>query len=302
MLRGEPVDVLHAFLFHSNLMARLVGPVARVPAVVVSERSVECTKKPWRVWTDRLTWRLADQWTANSREVARVLRQRERIDASRIETIPNGIDLAYFSERVSPAKFRSRMGFGPTDRIVLCIGRLDPLKGQPMLLHAFRQVATAEPHARLCLVGDGRLRETLMGQVEELELQGRVVFTGSISDVRPALASAELLALASTDEGLPGVVMEAQAAGLPVVATAAGGTPELVQHERTGLLVPIRDSSALSTAIVRLLRDRDLARRLAEGGRASVQDLSSDRMVEATLEMYQRLLARTARARLVVAA
>jgi glycosyltransferase involved in cell wall biosynthesis len=141
-----------------------------------------------------------------------------------------------------------------------------------------------------------------MSQVDELKLQGRVVFAGSISDVRPALASAELLALASTEEGLPGVVMEAQAAGLPVVATAAGGTPELVQHERTGLLVPVRDSSALSAAIVRLLRDRDLAGRLAEGGRASVQELSTDRMVEATLEMYQRLLARTARARLVVAA
>lgn len=287
-LLREPLDVLHTFLFHSNLMGRVVGAIARVPTVV-SERSVESNKAAWRLWADRLTWRLADRWTANSRQVARVLEQREGIDAHRIDTIPNGIDAAYFAEVVSPAEFRSRTGIENTDRIVVCIGRLDPLKGQATLLQAFSDVIRNEPHARLCLVGDGPQRAALSRQAAELKLIDRVIFAGTIKDVRPALAAAELFVLPSNEEGLPGSVMEAQAAGVPVVATAVGGTAELVQHERTGLLVPARDPAALSDAIVRLLRDRDLAQRLAHAARSGIQELSIDRMLDTTIEMYQRL-------------
>jgi glycosyltransferase involved in cell wall biosynthesis len=287
-LLREPVEVLHTFLFHSNLLGRVVGAMARVPTIV-SERSVESGKAAWRVRVDRLTWRLARRWTANSREVARVLEQREGIDARRIDTIPNGIDTAHFAEHVSAVEFRSRMGIQPGDRVVVCVGRLDPLKGQTTLVRAFRDVVASEPRARLCLVGDGADRAALARHVDEFRLGDRVTFAGTIADVREALAAADVFVLPSNEEGLPGSVMEAQAAGVPVVATAVGGTPELVQHEHTGLLVPPRDAGALSEAIVRLLRDSDLAQRLAAAARASVQELSVDRMVDTTIAMYRRV-------------
>ena len=301
-LAREPIDVLHAFLFHANLMGRIVGAFARVPAVVVSERSVESTKAPWHLWADRLTWRLADRWTANSRSVARVLERREGVDARRIETILNGIDIAHFEAAVPASGFRSQMGFAEGDRVVVCVGRLDPLKGQGTLVEAFREVASAEPRARLCFVGDGPMRAALTQQSAGLKLSNEVRFSGTLTDVRPALAAAELFVLSSTEEGLPGSVMEAQAAGVPVVATAVGGTPELVRHERTGLLVPARDPVALSAAILRLLRDPDLASRLAAAARADVQQLSVDRMVDATVDLYRRIGARAPRARGAVAA
>jgi glycosyltransferase involved in cell wall biosynthesis len=301
-LLREPIDVLHAFLFHSNLMGRCVGTLARVPAVVVSERSVESTKATWHVWADRLTWRLADRWMANSRSVARVLEQREGIDSERIDTILNGIDLTYFTAPAGRAEFRSQMGYGDADRVVVCVGRLDPLKGQTTLLEAFRDITRHEPRARLCFVGDGAQRASLERQAVALELASLVRFAGTLKDVRPALAGADLFVLPSNEEGLPGSVIEAQAAGVPVVATAAGGTPELVQHERTGLLVPPRDPLALSVAVVRVLRDQALAQQLSNAAKVEVQHLSTDRMVETTLEMYRHLTSHGARARGRVAA
>jgi glycosyltransferase involved in cell wall biosynthesis len=291
-LRADHVDVLHAFLFHSNLLGRMIGCVARVPAVIASERSVESSKAAWRVWADRLTWRLADRWTANAQEVSRVLQRREKVDPDRIEVIPNGIDLAYFAAPVSASAFRSRYRLDVQDRVVLCAGRLDPMKGQHTLLEAFHVVLQDEPDARLCLVGDGPLRPALERRAGELKLGDRVVFAGTLADVRCAFAAAELLVLPSVEEGLPGIVMEAQAAGVPVVATAVGGTPELIQHDRTGLLVPPRDSVALAAAILRLLRSRELCQRLSAAAGAGIQNLSTERMVDATVVMYQALLSR----------
>ena len=114
-------------------------------------------KAAWRVWVDRLTWRLARLWTANSREVARVLEEREGVDARRIDMIPNGIDTAHFAESVRERRVIS-LAHGlsqPGDRVVICVGRLDPLKGQATLRAAFRDVTRKEPRARLCLVGEG---------------------------------------------------------------------------------------------------------------------------------------------------
>lgn len=289
LLRRERVDVLHAFLFHSNLIGRVVGRLAGVPAVIVSERSVESGKTSWRLWADRLTWRLADCWTANSREVARVLEQRERIVASRITVIPNGVDVAHFSQQVNPTAFRTQCDLMSGDRVVVCVGRLDKLKGQATLLEALRIVADEEPTSRLCFVGEGALRQALERQAAELRLMGRVCFAGSLADVRPALAVADLVVLPSTDEGLPGIVLEAFAAGVPVVATAVGGTPELVEHEHTGLLVAARDPAAMAAAIVRLMRDAGLRHRLSQSAREFVQHLSVDRMVGTTEHLYQRL-------------
>jgi glycosyltransferase involved in cell wall biosynthesis len=185
------------------------------------------------------------------------------------------------------------MGFGERDRVIVCVGRLDPLKGQTFLLDAFGRIVPDEPRARLCLVGEGGLRAALMRQAADLGLAEVVRFAGALTDVRPSLASAEMFVLPSTEEGLPGSVIEAQAAGVPVIATAVGGTPELVRHERTGLLVPARDPAALSAAMLRLLRDVELARRLAEAAKADVRHLSTDRMVDTTLEMYRRIGAAT---------
>jgi len=285
----EGVDVLHAFLFHSNLMGRIVGTLAGVHPVIVSERSVESTKAQWRVYADRLTWRLAERWTANSHTVARVLEKREGVDARRIDVIRNGVDLAYFGAEVDQIQFRSLVGLSAGDRMVVCVGRLDPLKGHSTLLEAFREVSQQEPNVRLCLVGDGALRVSLAQQADDMRLSGLVNFVGTLTDVRPALAAADVFVLPSNEEGLPGSVIEAQAAGVPVIATSVGGTPELVQHGRTGLLVPPRDPAALSAAILELLGDPARALELSTAAKAAVQELSIDRMVDATLEMYLRI-------------
>jgi glycosyltransferase involved in cell wall biosynthesis len=290
MLRGSRPAVLHTFNFHANLLGRVVGAALRLPGIVASERSVESAKPRWRVRCDRLTWRLAHRWTANAAAVADVLRARERIDARRIDVIPTGLDLARFEPRPRDHAFRAAHGLGEADRLVVCVGRLDRYKGHDNLLAAFATLAHERPAARLLLVGDGRFRDAIAARARSAGLAAQIRFSGALTDVRPALAAADVFVQASEEEGLPGAVLEAMAMGVPVVATDVGGTREAVDDGVTGLLVPAREPVALAAAVARLLDDPGLAARFGVFGRKRVTDeFSSERELALTDDVYRRL-------------
>ena len=153
---------------------------------------------------------------------------------------------------------------------VVFVGRLDPVKGVPLLLDAFAEVKARHPQARLTIAGDGHIRERLEARARSLGLQ--VNFPGYLDEgqVADLLATADMLVLPSFAEGLPVVLMEALAAQIPVIATQVGGVPELVQHGVSGLIVPPGDVVGLAEAIDRLLSDPALRARMGEVGRAKV--------------------------------
>jgi glycosyltransferase involved in cell wall biosynthesis len=188
--------------------------------------------------------------------------------------VPLGIDLERFgAARAAPAGEVSLVG---------TVGRLAPQKDQETLLEA----AALVPEARFVLVGDGELRPELERRAAELGIADRVTFTGAREDVPELLASFDVFAHPSLFEGFCLAVLEAQAAGVPVVATPVGGIPETVVDGETGLLVPTRDPTALAAAIRRLLEDREFAQRLADAARRSARRYSTERMVEETLKVY----------------
>jgi glycosyltransferase involved in cell wall biosynthesis len=284
LLRRERPAVLHTFLFHSNLVGRVLGRLAGVPIVIASERSAEPGKAAWRIWTDRLTWRLADCWTVNAPVLIDLLARRERIDRARIDLIPTAVDV----ERFRPAEDRSA---APMDARLVCVGRLDRLKGHDTLLEAFVLVVAEQPRATLRLVGDGPRRAALEAQVARHGLGHHVTFTGSAGDVRPFLHGADVFVLASDTEGLPGAVLEAMACGLPVVATDVGGTSHAVLDGDTGLLVAPHDPSALARAVCRLLADRGAAQAMGHRGRArAVEQFSVSATVGHADALYERLI------------
>jgi glycosyltransferase involved in cell wall biosynthesis len=288
-LRTTSPAVLHTFNFHANLLGRVVGAVLRLRGIVASERSVESAKARWRVGCDRATWRLAHRWTVNAAAVADVLRTRERIDAGRIDIIPTGIDLACFGARPRDRAFRASHGVADADHLSVCVGRLDRYKGHDNLLEAFAGLSRERPRARLLLVGDGRFRDALSVRARDAGLADRIHFSGSLGDVRPALAAADVFVQASDEEGLPGAVLEAMAMGLPVVATDVGGTREAVNDGVTGILVPARDPAALAVAVKRLIDDPGLAARFGSFGRKRVaEEFSSDRELALTEDVYRR--------------
>ena len=289
-LRRTRPTILHAFNFHAGLLARVVGKAAaRVPVVIYSEASTELAKRPARIRTDAWTARWADAVYVNAAAIGRVLARREGIPVTQIWTVPTGVDVARFAPRPVDENLRSRLGLEQAYRAVVNVGRLAAYKGQEFLIRAMPEVLRAEPRARLVLVGDGPRRTEFEGLAATLGVAGRVILAGEHYDVAPILAGADLFVLPSTEEGLPHALLEAMAMGVPSVATAVGGVPELV--EGCGVLVPPGDPGALARAILDLLGNRDRALGWARAGRDRVcRSYSLDRMVEATDAMYRALL------------
>lgn len=210
---------------------------------------------------------------------------------SLIATVHNGVD----SDFCPVPEIR---GDNPGDGPVLgAVSRLAPMKGLEHLLDALPGLRAEYPQIRLRIAGDGGLKEDLHRRASALGLDGSVEFLGHVQDMKTFYGSIDLLVLPSIHtEGLPLVVLEAMAAGLPVVATTVGGTPEVVRDGREGLLVPPGNSAALADAIGRLLADAPLRRRLGECARRRVvQDFSMAKCANAVLGLYRGSAAERAR-------
>ena len=224
---------------------------------------------------------------AVSRHVAWRLHDRFDVPGERIAVIPNAVTLAPPAPR--DAALRARVLLGQRAPLVLTVARLDAQKGVAYLLDAAAEV----PDAIFVIAGEGPERATLEARASALGIAHRVRFLGHRRDVPPLLAIADLFVLPSLWEGLPLSVLEAMAAGVPVVATRIGGTDELVRDGETGTLAPPENGPALAEAIRAALYDRERALRMAAAARALVErEHSSAVMVSATSALYEELLAR----------
>ncbi|APW64129.1 glycosyltransferase [Paludisphaera borealis] len=270
--RYRPV-LVQSFMFHANLAVRLASPWAGRPWVVGGLRVAEREKR-WHLTLDRLTSRLASGSVCVSEGVARFSREVGGLDPDRLTVIPNGIDPAPFDAASTTSISISRASLGVPDHafLALTVGRLDTQKGLPDLLSAAEQVASARANWRLAIVGDGPHREWLAEQLATRpRLADRVQWLGQRTDVPGLMRSADLLVHPALWEGMPNVVLEGMAAGLPVVATAVEGSEDLVAPGRTGWLVPPRDPSRLARAIIEAVDDPEHARALGREGRARVE-------------------------------
>jgi glycosyltransferase involved in cell wall biosynthesis len=290
-LRAERAAVYHAHLPAplSGKYGLIAAVLSGVPAVVATAHLY--TEVPAGIRTE-LSQRLAavciNRYIAVSNEVAMRLRARFRVPARKVQVIHNGIDPSRYCRLPDP-RLRASLDAGTGRPIALCVARLDRQKGHRHLVEA----AAAVPDAVFVLAGEGEERAALEGQVRALGLVDRFRFLGHRADVPDLLAACDVLILPSLFEGLPLSVLEAMAAGKPVVATAVGGTDEAVVHGETGLLVPPADPAALAAAIRAILTDPAMAERLGMAGRARVQrEFSVARMTAEVSAVYESLLER----------
>jgi glycosyltransferase involved in cell wall biosynthesis len=268
-MREARVDVVHGYQWRPALIGALAGRLARVPVVLAGKRSLTSSEI-----TERLAWRaiarLSDTVVVN----AEALRAQGEALGMRAHwmVLRNGVDVERFASPEGREAARARLGLDPQRPVVGTIGRLEPRKGYDVLLAAMQGIAARANGTcpQVLLVGDGPLREALERRTEEVGLGHVVRFTGNLSDVRPALAAMDVFVLPSREEGMSNALLEAMAAARPVVATAVGGTGEIVADEQTGLLVPPTDAARLAAAVERVLRDRELAGRLGAAGREFV--------------------------------
>jgi glycosyltransferase involved in cell wall biosynthesis len=232
-------------------------------------------------------------------------RQREELIAlgvaepERIAVIPFGLDLAPFLECAPHAgRLRAEMGLSPRTPLVGLVARLVPIKGVDLFLRAAALLRERLPEVRFVIAGVGPEREVLEGQAAALGLVGAVHFLGWRHDLPPLYADLDLLALSSRNEGTPVCLLEAMAAGVPVVALSVGGVPDLVEDRVTGRLIPPGDAGALAEAMAEVLGDRPAASAYAAAARAAVFPRHDIKTLIATMRAcYTRLVESPAPAR-----
>ncbi len=276
--------LVQSFLFHANVTTRLAAPLAGRPWVLSGLRVAE-REKAWHLRLDRLTSRLSVGAVCVSEGVRRFSIEVAGLNPDRLTVIPNGVDQARF-EGAQPLP-RAQLGVSEDAPLTLFVGRLVPQKGIEELLRAARVVSARRPFWRLLIAGDGPLRDRLAAlSRDEPALAAAVRWLGPRDDVPRLLRSADILVLPSLWEGMPNVVLEAMAAGLPVLGTQVEGTEELVVPGQTGWLVPPGDSEALAAALLEAIDNPTDLKARGERGRLRVRERYSQQQVVAA---YDRL-------------
>jgi glycosyltransferase involved in cell wall biosynthesis len=293
LLRDEKVDVLHGHMYHAAWYGRIAGLLAGVPVMIATDHGQELWKKPWNVAFERYMNRHTSLRIAVSEDVAEILRKREHVPEDKLAVIPNGVDVDRFKAGGNERQqVRAELGLSGDAVVVGTVARLVEPKALHIMIRAVAQVADVDPRVRLLVVGDGPLRADLERCASDLGITERVIFTGMRSDIPGLLAAMDIFALSSISEGLPVSLLEAMAAGKPIVATRVGGIPEAVTDRRECLLVEPGDAKALADGIMELIRKPDLA---AELGRRAGERVLAEYSIQATArkleEIYSSLLA-----------
>jgi len=285
-LRRHGADVVHT---HNPLPLIYGAPAARLAgaAAIHTKHGINPGSRGHRLLR-RAAAKLTHAFVAVSDTTA--AQARAQRDAATVLTIPNGIRLdRYHPDPEARAEARVELGLGDA-WVVGTVGRLDDYKNQALLVRAMAPLLSSR--VRLVIVGDGPNRAAVEAAIAALPEPRWAVMTGRRMDVPRLLPAFDVFALSSTTEGLPLVVPEAMSAGLPIITTAVGGLPDVVDHGHTGLVIPSGDEPRLAQALAQLERDRELATQMGQRARqVALSRYSSDRMVDAYLELYAEALA-----------
>jgi glycosyltransferase involved in cell wall biosynthesis len=289
--RWRPL-IVQTFLPFGDTIGRVVAHIAGVPILISSIRARNIDKSRWQFLLDRTTIRWVDRVIFNSQEVVPFAVAQEGVHSEQVVYIPNGVNVEGFQRSLPASDVRVKLGIPTTSKVIGTIGRLVPQKGHRFLLPAFAQVLQQVPEAYLLIVGDGPLASQLLAEAKRLDMADRIRFLGRRLDIPDLLACMAVYVHASIFEGMPNAVMEAMAAGKPVVATAVDGTKELITDGKTGWLVEPSDPQAMAERLTYALNNVAEAQRIgASAAQHMAQNFSLEHMVAAYDRLYRELVA-----------
>ncbi|HUP24834.1 MAG TPA: glycosyltransferase [Thermoanaerobaculia bacterium] len=270
---GGGVQVVHSLLYRANVLAAIAARWSSTrPRMIAGQRSLTAYSGWSAVRAARWTRRLCDRVVAVSEASRQALIEREHCDPARIVVIENGVDCQRFRPR-NAERARRALGLSEAALVIGAIGRLSPKKGFHDLVAAVERLSAADLPVELVLVGEGPERARLEAEARAARLDGRIRFLGHRSDVEDLYAAFDVFVLPSYEEGSPNALLEAMASGCPVIATAVGGTPEILDGPSLGRLIAPGDPVGMAATLEELLRDPALRRRLGNGGRERVEEL-----------------------------
>jgi len=290
LIRRERYDILHAHSSHAHGVAAMASLLSGGPKIVVHRR---VDFAPHRDILNILKYRRgADRYIAISKMVAGVLIE-AGVNPEKIRVIYSAVEPMTPVEGARES-VRSDLGLAPDTVLVGNVASLVDHKGHKYLIEAAKIVCRELPKARFVIVGKGELESELKRQAEDQGVKDRVLFAGFHSDVDRMMSAFDLFAMTSHMEGLCTSILDAMSLGIPVVATDAGGIPEIVEDEVNGLLARSRDPISIAECIARIITsDSDRDRLAREGRRTVAEKFGADTMVRETIRVYHEVLGRT---------
>ncbi|MCB9800537.1 MAG: glycosyltransferase [Candidatus Omnitrophica bacterium] len=290
-MRGRRIDILHTYLFGFHLFAGIPAKLLHVPVVLSSRRELAHWQKPRHRWLENLGNRFVDKVICCSHAAEVWTLDKEKVTPDRVLTIHNGVDDRWFENPDAHVDIRRELGIPENALVVGTVANFSYEKGYPYLLEAAEIVHQTHPDVWFLFVGSGPLQQEMIKKSSALKASGRFIFAGRRTDVRELIHSMDIFVLASVIEGFPNVLLEAMACGRKVVATRAGGIPELVKHQVNGLLAEPRSGRELAAAVMLLIRDRELGHLLAAGAFETIcKHFTMQRMMDQYVNFYHNEL------------
>jgi glycosyltransferase involved in cell wall biosynthesis len=289
-LRRHRIEIVNSHLFCATFFAAPLARFAGVPCVVETCHGPEAWRRSW--WkksclVDRAVELFVTLNIAVSEANRQYLQRTKGYPSRKLRVVPNGRDLSAYGgvPHARVLELRAQLGLSAGDRVAVVVGRLEEQKGHRYLLEALPELVSVWRNFKVILVGEGSLRSQLQAQCTQLHLEQHLIFAGHRSDVTPFYSLAEFVILPSLYEGMPLAAIEAGAAGRALIATSVDGTVEVVEPERTGVLVPKESPEHLAAAISDLL---------AHSQKAAVMGCAARKRIEALFSL-ERQIAETAR-------
>ena len=290
--KERQIDVLHCHQYSPFVYGRFAAVWNRRLKIVYTEHGRLSEARP--SWKRRLVNPWLSRFDGSIVAVSHELRDYmidARFPAGRVDVVHNGVEPAAVASGADRRRARQQLQLDDRAFVVATVARLDPVKDLMTLLEAFAIVRRRVPSAQLLVIGDGPERDRLAARAAQSDLAGSVHMTGYRPDVRALLPAADVYASSSISEGVSITILEAMAAGIPVVATAVGGTPEVFPEGAGGILVPCRDPERLAAAVASLALDQQQRAAMAAAGRRRLESsFTIDRMVGDYARIYRGLV------------
>ena len=285
ILKKERVDIVHTHnpgaLIYGTLGAKLAG----IPVIINTRHGRE--KRP----VNGFIWNMNDSIIAISEDAKKRLLKYNRINSDKVRVVYNGIEVNGFKNELDIEVRKNLLGVDKSHLVIGTVSRLSEEKDQISLIDAFSKVSQVLNNTKLIFVGDGILKKEIEHYSEKVGIGDKVIFLGFREDIAKIISTFDLFTLSSLTEGISLSLLEAMAAGKPIVATNVGGNPEVVIDGETGFLVPPKQPDKMAEAIIKVLQNPELARKMGVAGRERIEkNFSLDRMVSDYSLLYEDLL------------
>lgn len=297
-IKEEKFDIVHTSTSKAGILGRWAAKLAGVKLIVYSPQGhifygyYGWGKTKLFIYLEKLTGLITDRIITLTQRGKEEHLNYKIAKPNKFVPIYDGIEIEMFSNfQIDIIKEKEKWGIPSDAPVIGTVTRLEPVKGNQYFIASFPQIIKIFPQLKVFIVGDGNEREKLKHYVRKLGLSENVIFTGQCKDIRGIVSIFDIFVLPSLNEGMGVCLLEAQALGVPVVATKVGGIPEVVKDGITGILIPARNPKAMSEAIINLLKNKSLRKNMSEEGRKWIDNrFSAESMVEKISDLYEELI------------